>query len=60
MKPIPTHEKLFDVGKSGSGPSATLNHFFLGLGWPWVGEFVVFTILCIYTMFSSLIEFGIS
>ena len=34
-KPIPTHEKLFAVGKS--GPNATLNPFFLvvglALGW---------------------------
>ena len=27
-----------------SGPIATFNQFFLGLGWPWVGEFVGFTI----------------
>ena len=28
------------MGKS--GPNATFNLFFLGLGWPWVGEFVGF------------------
>ena len=40
-KPIPTHDNLFAVGKS--GPYATFNHFFfLGLGWSWVGEFVGF------------------
>ena len=40
IKPILTHEKLFAVGKS--GPNATFNLIFLGLGWPWVGEFVGF------------------
>ena len=30
IKPIPTHEKLFAMGKS--GPIATLNLFFLGFG----------------------------
>ena len=34
-KPIPTHEKLFAVGKS--GPTTTFNPTRLGLGWPWVG-----------------------
>ena len=43
IKPIPTHEKLFVVGKS--GPNATFNLSFLGLGWPWVGEFVGFIII---------------
>ena len=38
IKPVPTHEKILAVGKS--GPNATLNLFLLGLGWPWVGEFV--------------------
>ena len=28
-----------------SGPNATCNLFFLGLRWPWVGEFVGFIIL---------------
>ena len=32
MKSIPTHEKLFAVGNS--GPNATFNLIFLGLGWP--------------------------
>ena len=52
VKPIPTHEKLFAVGKS--GPNATLNLFFLGLGWPWVGEFVGFivTFTCFQTQNS--------
>ena len=40
IKPIPTHETSFAVGKS--GPNATLNLFFVGLGWPWAGEFVGF------------------
>ena len=34
-KPIPTHGKLFAVGKS--GPNATFNIIFLGLGWPLIG-----------------------
>ena len=40
MKSIPTHEKIFAVGKS--GPNATFNLFFGALCWPWVGEFVGF------------------
>ena len=43
IKPIPVHEKIYAVGKS--GPTTTLNLFFLGLGWPWVGEFVGFIII---------------
>ena len=42
-KPIPTHEKLFAEGKTAS--NATFNLIFLGLGWPWVGEFVGFIII---------------
>ena len=42
MKPI-THEKLISVGKS--GPNAIFNPIFIGLGWPWVGEFVGFIII---------------
>ena len=45
IEPIPTHENLFAVGKS--GPTATFNLIFLGLGWPWVGEFVDFIIIFI-------------
>ena len=37
-KPISTHETIFAVGKS--GPNATFNLIFLGLGWPRVGGFV--------------------
>ena len=37
VKSIPTHVKIFAEGKS--GPNATFNLNFLGLGWPWVGEF---------------------
>ena len=33
------------MGKS--GPNATFNLFFPGLGWPWIGEFVGFTIMFI-------------
>ena len=71
IKPIPTHEKILAVGKS--GPNATFNPFpWVGLalgwgvrrfhnknlGWPWVWEFVGFMIK-IY-MFSNPTEFGIS
>ena len=45
VKSIPTHEKKIAVGKS--GPHATFNLFFLGLGWPWVGEFDGFIIIFI-------------
>ena len=34
------------MGKS--GPNAALNVVFLGLGWPWVGEFVDFILIVIY------------
>ena len=43
INPIPTHEKLFAGGKS--GPNATCNLIYLGLGRPWVGEFVGFIII---------------
>ena len=46
LKSIQTHEKLFAAGKS--GPNATFNLIFLGLGWPWVGEFVGFMIIFLY------------
>ena len=47
IKQIPTHKKIFAVGKS--GPNAAFNLIFLGLGWPWVGEFVGFIILlCVF------------
>ena len=36
------------MGKA--GPNATFNLFFLGLGWPWVGEFVGFII--VFDMFN--------
>ena len=45
IKPIPTHEKIFAVGKS--APTATFNLIFLGLGWAWIGEFVGFIIIFI-------------
>ena len=45
IKPILTQEKLFAVGTSGR--NATFKLIFLGLGWPWVGGFVGFTILLI-------------
>ena len=34
-----------------SGPNATFNPFFLGLGWPWVREFVGFIIM--FTCFPA-------
>ena len=49
IKPIPTHEKLFAVGKS--GPIATFNLIFLGFGWPWVAEFVGF--MAIFICFQT-------
>ena len=49
-KPIPTYEKIFAVGNS--GPNATFNLFFPGLGWLWVGEFVGFMIIFTWYMFS--------
>ena len=57
IKSIPTHEKISAVGKN--GPNATFNLIFLGLGWPWVGEFVGFIIFRsnIY-MFSDPTKFG--
>ena len=43
IKPIPTHEKLFAVGKR--RPKCHFQHLiFLGLGWPWVEELVGFII----------------
>ena len=43
IKSIPTHENIFAVGKK--WPNVTFSLFFLGLGWPWVGEFVGFIII---------------
>ena len=43
IKSIPTHQKLFAVGKS--GPNATFNLILLGLGGPWVGKLVGFIIV---------------
>ena len=48
IKSIPTHEKLFAVGKS--GPNAPFNLIFLGVGSSWVGGFVGFII---FTRFPS-------
>ena len=42
-KTNPNPRKIICCGKK-VGPIATFNLFFLGLGWPWVGEFVGFTI----------------
>ena len=42
IKSILTHEKIFAVGKGTQTP--LFNLFFLGLGWPWVEEFVGFII----------------
>ena len=46
VKLIPTHERIFAVQKS--GPNAIFNLLFLGLGWPWVGEFVGFIIIVVF------------
>ena len=45
IKPSPTHQEIFALGNS--GPNATSNLIFVGLGWPWVGEFVGFIIIFI-------------
>ena len=39
------------MGKS--GPNATFNLIFRGLGWPWVGEFVGFIIVFTYIFFLT-------
>ena len=39
-----------------TSPNATFNLFFLGLGWPWVGEFVGF--ITIFYMLSDPTEFS--
>ena len=43
IKPIPTHEKLFAVGKS--APNDTFDLKFLVLSWPWVVEFDGFIVI---------------
>ena len=43
-KPIPTHEKLPSCGKT-VAQMPLLTKYFLGLGWPWVGEFVGFIMI---------------
>ena len=57
LKPIPTHEKIFAVGKKWpkchfkptfSWVGVALGWVGLGLGWPWVGEFVGLIIMSIY------------
>ena len=57
IKSMPTHEKLFAVGKK-CGPNAHFltSFFFLGSGWPWVEEFVGFTITL--NTFSNPTELG--
>ena len=50
-------EKIFAVGKS--DPNATaVNLKFLGLGWPWVGEFDGFIIMFILFPVSNPTELG--
>ena len=56
IKSIPTHDKIFAVGKS--GPTATFNLNFLGLGWPWVGESVGFIII-LYVFQPNVILVGL-
>ena len=47
IKSIPTHDKSFAVGKSGPNATFDLILLGLGLGWPWVGDFVGFIIIFI-------------
>ena len=51
IKSDPTHEKKIAMGKK-VGSNATFTLFFLGLGWPWVGEFVGFMIMFTRYTFS--------
>ena len=44
INPNPRKQYLL-LGKSGR--SITFNLYFLGLGWPWVGEFVGFIVIFI-------------
>ena len=55
-KTNPTPRKIYMLWEK-VALNATFNLFFLGLGWPWVGEFDDFTITC---MFPNPTEFGIS
>ena len=59
IKSIPTHEKNI-CGEKKVAQLPPYNLVFLGLGWPWVGEFVGFMIICTRYMFSSPTEFGIA
>ena len=54
IKPISTHEKLFDVARS--APNNIFNLIFLGLARPWVGEFVGF--ILIFTCFPTQQNLG--
>ena len=47
VKPILTHEKLFLLREKVAQNATFLTYFFLGLGWPWVGEFDGFIIIFI-------------
>ena len=49
-KTNPNPRKNICCGKK-SGPNATFSLFFLGLGWPWVGEFDGF--MLIFVLFST-------
>ena len=52
---FPTEKSILTLEKSvaavKSVPNATFSLIFLGLGWPWVGEFVDFTV--IFTCFTT-------
>ena len=43
MKPVPTHEKIFAVGKK--WPKCHFKPNFSWVGWPWDGEFVGFIVI---------------
>ena len=58
QKSIPTHEKLFAVGKKVAQRPLFNLIFFLGWGWPWVGEFDGFIIIfiCFPTQQNSVVS----
>ena len=53
IKSIPAHEKAFAVLEK-VAEMPLFNLIFLGLGWPWVGEFVGFIIIFARYMFCLL------
>ena len=54
IESIPTHEKMTLLWEK-RVPNTTFNLIFLGLGWPWVGEFVGFiVIIFIYICITNI------